>query len=49
MVSHGGAGNMNIRKDLHKHFSGSKKAQHMGGTKGLNETLVFYVHGTVHP
>jgi len=39
-VNHGGAGNMNIRKDLHKHFGGSKRSQHMGGTKVLNEILV---------
>jgi len=40
MVSRGGAGNMNIRKDRNKNFGGTKRANICGRYKGLNEILL---------
>jgi len=34
------AGNMNNRKDMHKHFGGTNRANICGRYKGLNEILV---------
>jgi hypothetical protein len=40
MMSHGGARNMNIRKDVHKKCGVIKRAKHAARYKGLKEVLI---------